>query len=65
MYRAELTERAGLYVRLGYPARRAAARLKANVAWDFELSGERRPPGIGDRDIADIVKAAYNRRPVR
>ena len=64
MYRAELVERAGLYYRLGYPSKRAVARLKANLAWDFELS-DGRPSGLGDREITEIVKSAYQRRPTR
>jgi hypothetical protein len=65
MYRAELVQRAGLYCRLGYPPSRAIARLKANVAWDFELVADGRPPGLADKDIAEIVKATYLRRPTR
>ena len=61
MYKAELLERAGLYYRLGYSAKRATARLKANVAWDFD-AGNSRPAGLTDRDIGEIVKAAYLRR---
>jgi hypothetical protein len=63
MYRAELLERAGLLCRLGYSSKRALARLKANVAWDFEQAGDaRRPTGTSDREIGEIVKAAYLRR---
>lgn len=62
MYRAELQERASLYARLGYPSKRAVARLKANVAWDFELAPGQRPAGLTDKDIGEIVKAAYARR---
>lgn len=65
MYRAELLERASLYYRLGFSNRRAVARLKANVAWDFELTGDARPPGLTDRDIGEIVKSAYLRRASR
>jgi len=65
MYRDELVQRAGLFYRLGYPPSRAIARLKGNVAWDFELVGDGRPPGLGDKDIAEIVKATYLRRPTR
>jgi hypothetical protein len=65
MYKDELVQRAGLYYRLGYPPSRAIARLKANVAWDFELGTEGRPPGLSDKDIAEIVKATYLRRPAR
>ncbi len=61
MYKAELLERAGLYYRLGYSSKRATARLKANVAWDFD-AGDARPTGLTDRDIGEIVKAAYLRR---
>lgn len=65
MYKDELVERAGLYYRLGYPPSRAIARLKANVVWDFELGTNGRPAGLADKDIADIVKATYLRRPTR
>jgi len=65
MYKDELVERAGLYYRLGYPPSRAIARLKANVVWDFELGTGGRPTGLADKDIAEIVKATYLRRPTR
>lgn len=65
MYRDELVQRAGLFYRLGYPPSRAIARLKANVAWDFELGTGGRPTGLTDKDIAEIVKATYLRRPTR
>lgn len=65
MYRDELVARAGLYYRLGYPPSRAIARLKANVTWDFELGTEGRPTGLADKDIAEIVKSTYLRRPNR
>ncbi len=65
MYRRELSERAGLYSRLGYPPSRAISRLQANVQWDFELSTSPRPKGLSDDDIADIVKSTYLRRPAR
>lgn len=65
MYRRELSERAGLYSRLGYAPSRAIARLQANVGWDFELVDGPRPKGLSDEDIADIVKATYLRRPAR
>lgn len=62
MYRAELLERAALLCRLGYSSRRAVARLKANVAWDFEHSAHTRPPGVSDKEIGELVKTAYLRR---
>ncbi len=65
MYKGELVERAGLFYRLGYPPSRAIARLKANVIWDFELGTHGRPAGLTDKDIAEIVKATYLRRPTR
>jgi hypothetical protein len=65
MYRAELAERAALCARLGYSSKRTLARLKANAAWDFEVGSEHRPSGITDRDIGEIVKAAYARRAAR
>ena len=65
MYRSELVARAGLYYRLGYPPSRALSRLKANVAWDFELRPDARPAGLTDKDLGEIVKATYLRRPAR
>jgi hypothetical protein len=65
MYRDELVARAGLFYRLGYPPSRAIARLKANVVWDFELGTSGRPTGLADKDISEIVKTTYLRRPTR
>jgi hypothetical protein len=65
MYREELVARAGLFYRLGYPPSRAIARLKANVAWDFDVGTGGRPAGLADKDISEIVKTAYLRRPTR
>ena len=65
MYRDELVARAGLFYRLGYPPSKAIARLKANVVWDFELGTDGRPAGLGDKDISEIVKSTYLRRPNR
>lgn len=36
MYRLELEERAALLQRLGHGKEEARARLRANLAWDFE-----------------------------
>lgn len=65
MYRKELAERAGLYSRLGYPPSKAISRLTANLQWDFDFDDGKRPEGLADNDIADIVKATYLRRPNR
>jgi hypothetical protein len=65
MYRDELAQRAALFYRLGYARERAVARLRANVAWDFELPAGTRPAGLSDSDIAGIVDATYQRRPAR
>ena len=62
MYRAEMLERASLLNRLGYSAKRATARLRANLAWDFEQANGERPSGLSDREIGEIVKTAYQRR---
>jgi hypothetical protein len=64
MYRDEMVARAGMYYRLGYPPSRAIARLRANLAWDF-APGAARPDGLADKDISDIVKSTYLRRPAR
>ena len=60
MYRTELAERAALLQRLGHSAEQATARLRANVAWDFDV--EARPESLGDEAIAEIVRLAYARR---
>jgi hypothetical protein len=57
MYRRELEERAALLRRLGFSKDRAAARLRANVSWDFELHGRPRHAADVDR----IVDAVYRR----
>jgi hypothetical protein len=57
MYREELEQRAALFFRLGYPAKTAKARLRANVAWDFEMHGKARH----EKDIDKIVDAVYRR----
>lgn len=63
MYRTELVERAALLQRLGLSAEQATARLRANVAWDFEGPGAAaRPESLGDEAIAEIVRVAYARR---
>jgi hypothetical protein len=63
MYRRELSQRAGMFYRLGYPPSRAIKRLIANVTWDFEIGTGGRPPELSDSHITEIVKAAYLRRP--
>lgn len=54
MFRRELEDRAAMLHRLGYTAKAVKARLKANVAWDFEL--EARPKHAAEVDkIVDTV----------
>ena len=62
MYRRELTDRAALFYRLGYPIERAIARLQANADWDFEV-GTPRPAKLDATAIAALVEATYARRP--
>ena len=57
MLRHDLEERASLLFRLGFSRKRCQARLKANLAWDFELSG--RPPSA--TEIDRVVDAVYRR----
>ena len=57
MYLRELRERALLLQRLNYSQKHARARLHANVAWDFELSGI---PGFAGK-IDGIVDEIYGR----
>ncbi len=59
MYRTELAERAALLCRLGYPREQAAARLRANVAWDFETAGTGSAPTA--KDIDAVIAAAYGK----
>jgi hypothetical protein len=66
MYRTELAERAALLQRLGHSAEQATARLRANLAWDFDGPGAgTRPESLGDEAIAEIVRLAYARRRAR
>jgi hypothetical protein len=57
MLRSDLEARAALLYRLGYPAARTKARLRANLAWDFELHGR---PKL-EREIDKIVDVVYRR----
>ncbi len=57
MYRRELEDRAALLMRLGHTQAHVKARLKQNVAWDFELHA--RPAHAGEVDR--IVDAVYKR----
>jgi hypothetical protein len=57
MFRRELEDRAAMLHRLGYTAKAVKARLKANVAWDFEL--EDRPKHATEVD--KIVDAVFRR----
>jgi len=53
----ELEDRAALLHRLGYSKAHAKARLRANLAWDYELAGKPRQ----ERDVDKIVDAVYKR----
>jgi hypothetical protein len=57
MYRNEVEARAALLFRLGFAKERAKARLRATVAWDFDLHGRPRHAA----DIDRIVDAVYRR----
>jgi hypothetical protein len=57
MFRRELEERAALLFRLGYSAKHAKQRLRANVEWDFELTSK--PKHVGEVD--KIVDSVYRR----
>lgn len=60
MYRTELTQRAAMLHRLGYPRDRALARLRANVAWDYEVGAGARPAALDDAAIARLVDTVYS-----
>jgi hypothetical protein len=57
MYRNELEDRAALLMRLGYAAAEVKRRLRARVAWDFEL--HKKPPHAAEVD--KIVDAVFKR----
>lgn len=63
----DLRDRAARYYRLGYPAEAAIARLAAAVAWEHDpasrAGAHRRPAGLSDAAIAELVRATYARRP--
>ena len=64
----ELRDRAALFFRLGYTADAAAARLSARVAWEHDPESgaggaHRRPAGLSDAEIAQVVRETYARRP--
>ena len=58
MYLSEMRERAALLMRLGYSKEEAAARLRGNVRWDFEL--HRRPTHLDK--VAEVVEAVFQAR---
>jgi hypothetical protein len=58
MYLEEMEERAALLCRLGFDKARAKLRLRANLAWDFELN---ETPALAKK-IDSIVDAIYARR---
>src|SRR5262245_40233884 len=57
MYLSELRERAALLRRLNFDKAEARARLRANVAWDFELHSQ---PGFLSK-IDGIIEDVYGR----
>jgi hypothetical protein len=57
MYLTELRDRARLLHRLGYERNAARARLRQNVAWDFEL--HEAPAFCGKID--SVVEEIYGR----
>jgi hypothetical protein len=58
--RQELEDRAALLLRLGYSKQAAKARLRSNVAWDYELRGKPRTVET-DREIDKLVDAVWRR----
>ncbi len=53
MYEREIAERAALLLRLGYPRDEVVARIRGNIAWEFELTKTpdflKSVPGIVDK----------------
>lgn len=56
MYRREITERAGLLMRLGHSAAEVKTRLKKSVDWDFELHDSPEHAGAVDALVDDVYK---------
>jgi hypothetical protein len=65
MLRRAISERAGLYYRLGLSETEAARRIGTYLDWDFELAARGRPPKLTKTAVRDLVKAVYARRPTR
>jgi len=57
MYQQEIEQRAALLMRLGYPSAQVKQRLRARVAWDFELHAK--PPHAAEVD--KIVDGVFKR----
>jgi hypothetical protein len=58
---SEIRERAGLLFNLRYPVEKAARRIKANIAWEFDDTWTRRPPAFF-KEVDDIVRSVYSHR---
>jgi hypothetical protein len=58
MYRSELEERAALLQRLGRSRDEARARLRANMAWDFERGGSPLGPAQVDAIVDKVFGSA-------
>ncbi len=58
MYLRELAERAALLLRLQHDRAYVKARLHANVAWDFEVSGRPAFAGQIDKLVDDVFTRA-------
>ncbi len=59
MYLLELGERASLLRRLGYGKEAVVSRLRANLNWDFEISGA--PKGLLDQ-VKAVVDGVFIRK---
>lgn len=57
---AEIADRAGTLYRLGFTQEAACARLCQRTAWEYE---HKRPEGLSDQAIRQIVADTYARRP--
>ena len=57
--REEVRQRADLLLRLGRNAKAAEARIRGNLAWEYELSKRAAPV---HKEVAGIVKEAWERR---
>lgn len=59
MYQLEIGERAALLFRLGFTRTQVMARIKGNLAWDFEINGK---SPVLQKEVKAIVDGVFAHR---